>query len=90
MSPDIIKFEKSFKQRLSEYKDILGARSHLRVSGIQNEWYYYLENVLEPTGWQAVWKVSRQKCEDFNIQFPTLIVVMVWDLFILIVLIFMS
>lgn len=77
MSPDIIKFEKSFQQRLSEYVDILGARDHLPASGIQNEWYYYIENVLEPAGWQAIWKVSRQKCEEFKIQFPTLVVVMV-------------
>jgi hypothetical protein len=77
MSPNIIKFEKSFQQRRSEYLDILGARGHIPVSGIQNEWYYYIENVLEPAGWKAVWKVSRQKCEEFVIQFPTLIVVMV-------------
>jgi hypothetical protein len=88
MSLDIIKFEKSFQQRLSEYMDILGGRGHLLVSGIQNEWYYYIENVLEPAGWQAIWKVSRKSCEEFKIQFPTLVVVMVWDLFTLIAFIY--
>lgn len=88
MSSDIIKFEKSLQQRLSEYMDILGARGNLPVSGIENEWYYYVENVLEPAGWQAIWKISRQKCEEFKIQFPTLVVVMVWDLFTLIEFIF--
>ncbi|KDR10984.1 protein nessun dorma isoform X2 [Zootermopsis nevadensis] len=79
MSPDIITFEKSFQQRLSEYMDILGARGHLPSSGIQNEWYYYIESLLEPAGWQAIWKISRRKCEEFEIQFPTLVVVMVRD-----------
>lgn len=77
MSPDIITFEKSFQQRLSEYMDILGARGHLPSSGIRNEWYYYIESLLEPAGWQAIWKISRRKCEEFEIQFPTLVVVMV-------------
>jgi hypothetical protein len=84
MSVDIITFEKSFQQRLTEYTDILCGRGRLPVSGIQNEWYYYIENVLEPAGWQAVWKISRQKCEEFKIQFPTIVIVMVWISFTLI------
>lgn len=77
MSLDIITFEKSFQERLTEYTDILGGRAHLPVCGIQNEWYYYIENLLEPVGWQAVWKISRQKCDEFKIRFPTLVIVMV-------------
>jgi hypothetical protein len=83
MSLDIITFGKTFQQRLAEYTDILHGRGPLPASGIQNEWYYYIENLLEPTGWQAVWKISRQKCEEFKIQFPTLVIVMVWSFFTL-------
>jgi hypothetical protein len=77
MSRDIITFEKSFQQRLSEYREVLGSRGPLPVSEVRNEWYYYIESLLEPAGWQAVWKISRRKCEEFEIQFPTLVVVMV-------------
>lgn len=77
MSPNIITYEKSFEQRFSEYMDILCARGHLPAPGIRNEWYYYIDNLLEPAGWQAIWKISRRKCEEFGIQFPTLVFVMV-------------
>lgn len=84
MSLEIITFEKSFQERLSEYKDILGVSSHIPVCRIQDEWYYYIENLLEPAGWQAVWKISRLKCDEFKIRFPTLVIVMVWNFFTLI------
>lgn len=77
MSIEVITFEKSFQERLSEYKDILGGRGPPPVCDIQNEWYFYIENLVEPAGWQAVWKISRQKCDEFKIQFPTLVIVMV-------------
>lgn len=77
MSVEIITFEKSFQERLSEYRDILGVNGRVPVCRIKDEWYYYIENLLEPAGWQAVWKISRQKCDEFKIQFPTLVIVMV-------------
>jgi hypothetical protein len=65
--------------RNTEYTDILGGRGHLPLSGIQNGWYYYIENGLEPACWPAVWKISRQKCKEFKIRFPTLMIVMAKD-----------
>jgi hypothetical protein len=78
MSVEVITFKKSFQERLCEYNDIIGGRGPPSVFDIHNEWYYYIENLLEPAGWQAVWKISRQKCQEFNIQFPTVVIVMVW------------
>ncbi|XP_069686672.1 protein nessun dorma isoform X3 [Periplaneta americana] len=77
MPPEIIVFEKSFEQRLGEYTDILCARGFLPASGVRDEWYFYIESTMEAAGWQAVWKISRQKCEEFKIKFPTLVFVVV-------------
>jgi len=88
MSLEIITFEKSFQERLSEYKDVFGVSGHVPVCRIQDEWYYYIENLIEPAGWQAVWKISRQKCDEFKIRFPTLVIVMVWIFFTLITFIY--
>lgn len=78
MSVEVITFKKSFQERLSEYNNIIGGRGPPPACDIHNEWYFYIENLLEPVGWQAVWKISRQKCDEFKIQFPTLVIVMVW------------
>jgi hypothetical protein len=58
MSIEVITFKKSFQERLSEYEDIVVGRGPLSACDIHNEWYFYIENLLEPAGWQAVWKIS--------------------------------
>ena len=77
MFPDIITFEKSFEQRSEEYINILGSRGPIPASQIENEWKYYIECVVEAGGWQAIWKLSRKTCEELDIDFPTVVLVMV-------------
>ncbi|KAJ9581630.1 hypothetical protein L9F63_023213, partial [Diploptera punctata] len=77
MFPDIIIFEKSFEQRYEEYMNILGSRGALSAHEVRNEWKFYIECVIEAGGWEAVWKISRSKCEELDIDFPTIILVMV-------------
>ena len=77
MSPDIFSFEKSYEQRYNEYMDILGSRGSILPGEIQNEWKFYIDEVVEAGGWHAVWKLSRQKCGELDIDFPTIVLVMV-------------
>ncbi|XP_066991250.1 protein nessun dorma isoform X4 [Anabrus simplex] len=77
MAPDQITFTKSLQQRLEDYKEILCTHKVLPASDVRKEWAYHADLVLEPSGWQAVWKVSRRKCDDLRIQFPAYLFVMV-------------
>ncbi|XP_066991248.1 protein nessun dorma isoform X2 [Anabrus simplex] len=64
-------------ERLEDYKEILCTHKVLPASDVRKEWAYHADLVLEPSGWQAVWKVSRRKCDDLRIQFPAYLFVMV-------------
>ncbi|XP_050294735.1 protein nessun dorma [Anthonomus grandis grandis] len=72
----IITFDKSLKTRLEEYKEVFSCET-LPYSKIQSEWGYYLELILDPLGWQALWKIPRVKCEELKISFPTVVLVLV-------------
>lgn len=73
----VITFDKTFQERLKEYLDVLSNYDVLPVSQIQKVWSYYLELTLDPSGWQAVWKIPRLKCESLKIPFPTIVLVYV-------------
>ncbi|XP_049813243.1 protein nessun dorma-like isoform X1 [Schistocerca nitens] len=71
MLPDIIRFEKTAEDRRLEYINILcNDPGPISSSQIEHEWHYYIEAVLEPTGWQAVWKLSLRECDDLHVPFP--------------------
>lgn len=71
---EIITFDKSFEERLTEFSNILSNRETiLPVSQVRSEWIYHVELVLEPVGWQALWKIPRLTCQDFNIHHPTVV-----------------
>nr|XP_012151125.1 PREDICTED: SHC SH2 domain-binding protein 1 homolog B [Megachile rotundata]XP_012151126.1 PREDICTED: SHC SH2 domain-binding protein 1 homolog B [Megachile rotundata] len=73
---EIYTFDKSLQERLVELTEILSSRGEIvPASQIQAEWSYHVELVLEPVGWQALWKISRLVCEDFQIHYPTIVVV---------------
>lgn len=73
---DIITFDKCFQERLTEFLNILSNRETiLPVSQVRAEWVYYVELVIEPVGWQALWKIPRLTCQDFNIHYPTIVAV---------------
>lgn len=70
-------FEKTYQERLVEYTDVLSGYDILPASQIKQEWAFFLELTVDQTGWQAIWKVSRIKCEELNIPFPTVVLVFV-------------
>lgn len=73
---EIYTFNKSIQERLVELTEILSSRGEVvPASQIQAEWSYHIELVIEPVGWQALWKVPRLVCEDFQIHYPTIVVV---------------
>lgn len=73
----IITFDKSYQERLQEYMDVLSGYEILTASQVKKEWGFHLELVLEPSGWQAVWKIPRMTCENLKILFPTIVLVYV-------------
>ncbi|XP_076242546.1 SHC binding and spindle associated nessun dorma [Calliopsis andreniformis] len=76
MSMEIYTFDKSLQERLVELTEILSSRGEIvPASQIQAEWSYHIELVIEPVGWQALWKIPRLVCEDFQIHYPTIVVV---------------
>lgn len=78
MADAIYVFRKTREQRLEEFKDVLCSRdTPVLASDVADEWSYSLENFLEPTGWQALWKISRHICEELNIMFPKFVFVKV-------------
>ena len=73
---DIITFDKSFQERLTEFTNILSNREQiLPASRIRSEWIFHTELVLEPVGWQALWKIPHKTCVELNISHPTIVVV---------------
>lgn len=72
---EVYEFEKSLLTRMQEISTVLGAREGIPVgaSAVRTEWANYVEIAIEPTGWQALWRVPRVLCEDLAIPFPTVI-----------------
>lgn len=73
----IITFDKSYQQRFQEYMDVLSGYEVLAANQVKREWGCYLELVMDPNGWQAVWKIPRITCEKHKILFPTIVLVYV-------------
>ncbi|XP_012270158.1 protein nessun dorma [Orussus abietinus] len=73
---EIYTFDKSLQERLVEFNEILSSRGDIvPASEIQSEWSYHVELVIEPTGWQALWKIPRLTCQDLEIHYPTIVAV---------------
>lgn len=77
----VIVFDKSLQERFQEYTDVLSDDSIVSVSTIQKKWAFFVELTVDPTGWQAIWKIPRLKCEDLKIPFPTIVLVHVKNVF---------
>lgn len=66
--------DKTLVERLEEYTNILSARGTIvPASSIRTEWACDVELVIEPVGWQALWKISRDTCENYGIRYPTIV-----------------
>lgn len=73
----ILTFDKSYQQRFQEYMDVLSGYEILAANQVKKEWGFYLEMVIDPNGWQAVWKIPRITCEKYKILYPTIVLVYV-------------
>lgn len=72
---EVYDFEKSLLTRLQETSDVLCARGiALPASEVRTEWANYVEMAIEPTGWQAQWRVPRVICEELSLKFPIVVV----------------
>lgn len=59
-------FDKSFLQRLEEFKLILENDN----TPIKIQFMDFLEAAIEPVGYSAIWRISRASCEDLGVKFP--------------------
>ncbi|KAF5282529.1 hypothetical protein FQA39_LY04936 [Lamprigera yunnana] len=73
----VLKYDKSYQERLNEYMGVFGNEEALPSSGLMQEWSFYLDGEIDLNGWQAIWKISRNSCADLNIEYPTLVLVYV-------------
>ncbi|XP_053692448.1 protein nessun dorma-like [Sabethes cyaneus] len=72
--PEVYLFEKSLLARMQETADVFGAgQTTVSASGIKNEWGNYAATVVAPFGWQAVWRIPRDLCEQMSISYPALV-----------------
>lgn len=71
---EVYTFDKSVMER---YEDCCMALrfsdSILSAAKIHSSWQYYLSILLEPAGWQSLWRLTRPFCEELNIRFPTVV-----------------
>ncbi|XP_012233271.1 protein nessun dorma [Linepithema humile] len=73
---DIYTFHnKTLAERLYEYSSILSLHGKIPAKNIQAEWSNDVELVIESSGWQALWKISRYTCEEQNISYPAIVLV---------------
>ena len=73
---EIFTFDKCLQERLVEFSGILSSREDVvPASQIRSEWAYHVELVIEPVGWRALWKIPKFTCQDFEIHYPTIVVV---------------
>ncbi|XP_050088743.1 protein nessun dorma isoform X1 [Anopheles aquasalis] len=71
---EVYEFNKTLLTRLMETRNVLnGSGGNVRASEIRSEWISYIEVVVEPTGWQALWKASRAVCEKLSVKYPLLV-----------------
>lgn len=71
---EVFSFDKSVMER---YEDCCMALKFsdniLSASKIHSAWEYYLSVLLEPAGWQALWRLTRVFCEELQIRYPTVV-----------------
>lgn len=75
MTEELFVFVKTFKDRFDEFSYILN--SSVKASEIKKEWSNFIELSIEPVGWRAIWKISRDLCCELKIDFPCTVVVTV-------------
>ncbi|XP_062131093.1 protein nessun dorma [Drosophila sulfurigaster albostrigata] len=71
---DVYTYEKSYLERLKEAEAVLlWENAAIPASQVRLEWISYIELYIEPTGWQAMWKIPRVICEDLKLRYPTIV-----------------
>lgn len=75
MGPTPIVILKSYEQRLRELQTIL--RPDGTSKQVHEDWRSYAEFVVEPVGWQALWKIPKDLCDEFQIASGTTVLVSV-------------
>lgn len=72
---EVITFDKTYQQRLEEYKSIFTTFSVYNRGSLTENWGTYVEQTLKRSEWMALWKISRTVCEHYEISYPTTVFV---------------
>lgn len=80
MSHDPLVFIKGFKERLEDFSNILN--TSLKACEVKAVWSSYIELSMMHICLQAIWKVSREFCNDNEICYPCTAVVSVSTIFL--------
>lgn len=60
---EVFKFDKPYDVRRYEYNQIfLYSETNFYPSRMLDIWASYLDTILEPVGWTALWKVPKELC----------------------------
>lgn len=71
---EVFEFKKSLLVRHQEASHVLGVRNDpIPASMVRKEWSLFLEIAMEPTGWQALWRIPRAVCQELSTKFPTVV-----------------
>lgn len=71
---DVYTFDKSVMERYDDCCMALKfSDSPLSAAKIHSAWQYYLSLLLEPAGWQSLWRLTRPFCEELQIRYPTVV-----------------
>ncbi|EDW75462.1 uncharacterized protein Dwil_GK23804 [Drosophila willistoni] len=71
---EVYTFEKSYLERLKEAEAVLSwDGAVIPASQVRSEWKSFVELQIEPTGWQAIWRIPRVICEDLKLRYPTIV-----------------
>lgn len=63
MSQAVWRFERTVQETIEELRDIIQRDDDIRASQVRGEWVYRAQLLLEPAGWDALWRLPRETCQ---------------------------
>lgn len=74
MLPKIITFKKSEQYRLEEYQQLF-ENLDIPCSDVTEIWASIFQDAVIGVDWQALWILSEENCEKYDLLFPTVVIV---------------
>lgn len=75
----VISVHKTLDERKEEYEKMFETFLLYRCDSLKKCWSIYLQPILKPSAWTAMWKLSHENCDFLQIPFPAVVLVNVLD-----------